>query len=49
MLKEPLLKGESEGQVVRLDIMLPEYYKLRGWDKNGVPTPEKLEQLGLTR
>jgi aldehyde:ferredoxin oxidoreductase len=27
--------------------MLPEYYQLRGWDENGVPTPEKLTELGL--
>jgi aldehyde:ferredoxin oxidoreductase len=36
-------------QVVHLDRMLPEYYRLRGWDENGIPTPEKLEQLGLTK
>ncbi|MCX5901489.1 MAG: aldehyde ferredoxin oxidoreductase family protein [Proteobacteria bacterium] len=27
--------------------MLPEYYQLRGWDENGVPTSEKLAELGL--
>jgi aldehyde:ferredoxin oxidoreductase len=27
--------------------MLPEYYELREWDKNGVPTPKLLERLGL--
>lgn len=48
MLTEPRLKGGAEGQVVRLDEMLPEYYALRGWDKNGVPTLEKLQQLGLS-
>lgn len=47
MLEEPMLKGEAEGQVVRLAEMLPEYYKARGWDENGIPTPEKLVQLGL--
>ncbi len=26
---------------------LDEYYKLRGWDENGVPTKEKLEELKL--
>jgi len=40
--------GPSEGQVVRkLDVLLDEYYSLRGWDKNGIPTPEKLKELGL--
>jgi aldehyde:ferredoxin oxidoreductase len=47
MLEEPMLRGEAEGQVVRLAEMLPEYYKARGWDENGIPTPEKLVQLGL--
>jgi aldehyde:ferredoxin oxidoreductase len=27
--------------------MLPLYYKLRGWDKEGVPTKETLKELGL--
>jgi aldehyde:ferredoxin oxidoreductase len=27
--------------------MLDEYYELRGWNKDGVPTPEKLIELGL--
>jgi aldehyde:ferredoxin oxidoreductase len=33
--------------VVPLDKMLPRYYKVRGWDKNGVPKPKKLRQLGI--
>ncbi len=48
ILKQPLLKGEAEGKIPRLDVLLPEYYELRGWDKNGVPTTKKLAQLGLT-
>jgi aldehyde:ferredoxin oxidoreductase len=47
MLKELVLKGQAEGQVVKLAEMLFDYYKLRGWDKNGVPTLDKLVQLGL--
>jgi len=27
--------------------MLPEYYRLRGWDPQGVPTQEKLRELDL--
>ena len=34
--------------VVPLDKMLPRYYKVRGWDKNGVPTAKKLKKLGIT-
>ncbi|PKO12494.1 MAG: aldehyde ferredoxin oxidoreductase [Chloroflexi bacterium HGW-Chloroflexi-10] len=48
MLKEPLPEGPAKGYVVQLDRMLPEFYKVRGWDSNGVPTPEKLKELGLT-
>jgi len=47
MLKEPMPSGPSKGQVVHLDEMLPEYYKLRGWDEKGVPTLGKLKELGL--
>ena len=47
LLKEPIPSGPSKGEVCELDRMLPEYYKLRGWDKEGVPTKEKLEELGL--
>jgi aldehyde:ferredoxin oxidoreductase len=47
MLKEPMPEGPAKGHVAELDKMLPEYYKLRGWGKDGVPTPEKLKELGL--
>jgi aldehyde:ferredoxin oxidoreductase len=34
--------------VVELDMMLDEYYKLRGWNlKTGIPTRAKLRELGL--
>ena len=45
MLKEPLTEGPAKGLVVKLDEMLPEFYQLRGWDENGIPTPEKLSSL----
>jgi aldehyde:ferredoxin oxidoreductase len=47
MLNEPLTEGPAKGHVVYLDEMLPEFYQLRGWDHEGVPTPEKLSSLGL--
>ena len=34
-------------RIVKLDEMLPNYYKTRGWDEDGVPTKEKLSELGL--
>ncbi len=47
LLKEPLQEGGAKGLVCKLDEMLPEYYQLRGWDEEGVPTGEKLAELGL--
>ena len=49
MLEEPLPEGPAKGHVVELDVMLPEFYQLRGWDEDGVPTDAKLEELGLAR
>lgn len=46
-LSEPLPGGPWKGQVIRLGEMLPKYYELCGWDENGVPKKEKLEELGL--
>lgn len=47
LLKEPMPEGPQKGNTVRLREMLPEYYKLRGWDENGVPTGETLKRFGL--
>jgi aldehyde:ferredoxin oxidoreductase len=51
-LPKRLLEGPDEGshagKVADLALQLAEYYQVRGWDKNGRPTPEKLEELGLT-
>jgi aldehyde:ferredoxin oxidoreductase len=35
------------GALVALESMLDRYYELRGWDKNGVPTSQTLDRLGL--
>ena len=34
---EPLKEGASKGQVVPVKRMVKEYYKIKGWDENGVP------------
>ncbi|NLD81065.1 MAG: aldehyde ferredoxin oxidoreductase, partial [Smithella sp.] len=47
LTKDPILTGPSKGLVNRLGEMLPEYYKLRGWDAVGVPTKQTLTDLGL--
>ena len=35
--------------VVPLDKLLPRYYRVRGWDKQGVPTEKTLRRLGIGR
>lgn len=49
LLEEPIPEGPSKGWVTKLDEMLPKYYEERGWDAKGVPTEEKLVELGLLR
>lgn len=44
---EPAKTGPAKGLVSGIDKMRPEYYKVRGWDANGVPTKETLARLGL--
>ena len=39
--------NKNAAEVVKLEKMLPLYYKLRGWDKSGVPTPKTLKKLDL--
>ncbi len=47
LLETPAPAGVAKGRVAELDIMLPEYYSLRGWSDEGQPTPETLERLKL--
>ncbi len=48
-LKIPLKEGPSKNKVVPLEELLEEYYKVRGWDDNGIPTNETLTRLKLER
>lgn len=47
LLKDAHTSGPSAGVVVDLAAMLPVYYRERGWTEDGVPTREKLAELGL--
>lgn len=47
LLKEPMPSGPAKGLVNRLDTMLKEYYQVRGWNEEGIPTDEKLQALGI--
>ena len=45
--REPMPSGPAKGMVCHLEEMLVPYYQLRGWTPEGVPTEEKLRELGL--
>lgn len=45
----PSTSGNASGSTCRLDITLPDYYRLRSWDpESGLPTPETAARLGLS-
>jgi aldehyde:ferredoxin oxidoreductase len=46
--KRILAPLSSEGNVPDIDLLLREYYQLRGLDERGRPTRETLEKVGLT-
>ena len=47
LMKDAAKTGPAEGLVAGVDKMLPEYYELRGWTQEGVPTNETLERLAV--
>ena len=50
-MNEPIPGGPAGGRYCSeqdLTRMLREYYRLRGWSERGVPTGEKLRELGIT-
>jgi len=51
MSDEEMPEGQAKGKKLTremFDVMLDEYYSLRGWDSNGVPTKQKLDKIGLS-
>jgi len=47
MLQPAIIGGRAGKAPHAFDKMLDDYYKLRGWDENGVPTKDTLESLDL--
>jgi aldehyde:ferredoxin oxidoreductase len=48
--EEPMSQGKMKGMKLdrqKYDQMLSWYYELRGWDENGIPRKQTLDQLGL--
>lgn len=46
---EELPEGSAKGHKIDrrdFEVMLDQYYAIRGWDRDGRPTPEKMAQLG---
>ncbi|WP_025771085.1 aldehyde ferredoxin oxidoreductase family protein [Thioalkalivibrio sp. HK1] len=46
-LETPAPSGTAKGKVSELPMMLPAYYKERGWTEEGIPTNETLDRLRL--
>jgi aldehyde:ferredoxin oxidoreductase len=47
LLTEAAKTGPAKGKVNELAKMLPKYYEVRGWDKEGRPTADTKKRLGL--
>jgi aldehyde:ferredoxin oxidoreductase len=47
LLEDPIPEGPNKGKVHRLGELLPEYYKIRGWNEDGIPTETKMKELEL--
>lgn len=46
-LTNELQKAGDADSKVNLEVMIKDYYKIRGWDEQGVPTKRRLKKLGL--
>jgi len=49
LLTLPRKTGGAAGVLPDQHLQLREYYAERGWDENGVPSPERLKSLGLAQ
>jgi len=47
LTREPMPSGPAKGMVCHLEEMLDDYYQAQTWTKDGIPTDERLRQLGL--
>jgi len=45
---EPVDEGPAAGKIpIGLEDAIMDYYRERGWDQNGIPTAQKLKEVGL--
>jgi aldehyde:ferredoxin oxidoreductase len=47
LTQTPAPTGPAKGLVCHLDEMLDEYYRVRGWTPEGIPTQARLKALDL--
>ncbi len=47
LLEVPIPSGPRKGTIIPLKELIKEYYKVRGWDEEGIPTKEKISELNL--
>lgn len=48
-LLHELQRADDKHSKVRLEQMLRKYYKIRGWDEQGIPKESRLRKLGLVK
>ncbi|MCD4678504.1 MAG: aldehyde ferredoxin oxidoreductase C-terminal domain-containing protein, partial [Desulfobacula sp.] len=49
LTETPAPTGPAKGKVCHLNKMLDEYYEVQGWTKDGIPSENLLERLGLLK
>ena len=52
VLFEPMPDGPAKGKRITqegFNKMLDEYYEIRGWDRNGIPTEATLSEYGIIK
>ena len=52
VFRDPLTSGVAKGRTINrqdFEKMLNDYYDVRGWDENGIPTLEKCQELGIEK
>jgi len=50
IMEDPIPSGVAKGSLVKkeeFELMLNAYYEARGWNNEGIPTKQKLSELGL--
>lgn len=50
VMSVPIPDGVSKGSIVtqeELDLLLDDYYRTRGWTKEGIPSKKKIEELDI--